>query len=201
MVVWADVFDAAGEVIAEAGGQGGADFGFRGVGSSHEDGQGRGLGATDAFGMAMGAGRAEACLFEHVVFGREGVGDGADAHGGAVAEAVSGRIRRGERPAEEAGAEAAKRKTAGVGLEGGAVVGAPENGIRHGHGQDGVIGEGGKRGEQPEILVFGPEVLVDRTDDIARDGSEHGESPDADAGSLSRERAGCKGWVFRACSR
>ena len=53
------------------------------------------------------------------------------------------------------------------------VATAPEQPLRDGDRQDCVVGKPAILDEQGEVLRLGAGALVDRPDDIARDGSQH----------------------------
>ena len=80
----------AGEVVAEAVGGLAADVFFRGSGAGEEDGGGGRLGALDALGVVVGDVGGTFGFGEGFLESVEGPTDGADAHGGAVAEGVVG---------------------------------------------------------------------------------------------------------------
>jgi hypothetical protein len=117
-------------------------------------------------GGALGLGE---CFFEGV----EGPADGADAHGGAVAEGVVGEGIVAEEPVVEAKAPGAVRVAVAPLAVGPGVVAVGQQGVGSGDGEDGVIGEEAVAFEKVDIGVFGRVEFVRCAENVTSDGSEH----------------------------
>jgi hypothetical protein len=65
----------------------------------------------------------------------------------------------------------------GVGLYRASVIFTGQKRIGHRYGENGVIREERQRGKQPEVLPLRPEILVQRSDYVTRNGTKHIVSP------------------------